>query len=314
MRAAPVAATHDFTRCTPQLYHLPPPYEQFETVEDAVSLRPARVAPGSVLAVGSADCVPHWDALRNWLPALRSRFPAMPVIVRLPAGGDPALAQCAFRAGELRVRAVLLTGEPVAETLRVALTHPTNLAGDVAEWLTIRQVIPPPQVVRLIADIFRCAPTCNRTGELWTRLRMSKRTLRGLFQRAGMPPPCEWLAVARALRAVLRLQAERTQSLLSIALDTGYSDHSALSRQILRLFDTRPLLVRHTVGWEWFLDRWMRKASPRADTAARHPYVCDGSGHSWPARTSCSGTAGFRLRPAGGNRKTQRVPAAHGRR
>jgi AraC-like DNA-binding protein len=49
--------------------------------------------------------------------------------------------------------------------------------------------------------------------------------------------------------------------LLTVAVEGGYSDHSSLSRQSLRLFGVRPGAIRPTLGWEWLLDRWLRRAS-----------------------------------------------------
>ena len=66
---------------------------------------------------------------------------------------------------------------------------------------------------------------------------------------------------AEALRAALRLQAHAGASLMVLAVECGYSDHSSLSRQCLRLFGVRPGAIRGTLGWEWLLDRWLRRAT-----------------------------------------------------
>jgi AraC-like DNA-binding protein len=60
--------------------------------------------------------------------------------------------------------------------------------------------------------------------------------------------------------AALRLQAARREPLLTVAVECGYSDHSSLSRQSLRLFGVRPGAIRDTLGWEWLMDRWMRRS------------------------------------------------------
>jgi AraC-like DNA-binding protein len=40
-------------------------------------------------------------------------------------------------------------------------------------------------------------------------------------------------------------------------MELGYSDHSALSHQLRRLFGMSASQVRGLLGWEWLLDRWL---------------------------------------------------------
>ena len=69
-------------------------------------------------------------------------------------------------------------------------------------------------------------------------------------------PDC---VMAHATRAALRMQAEPAAPLLALAVECGYSDHSSLSRQCLRLFGVRPGRIRGMLGWEWLMDRWLKR-------------------------------------------------------
>jgi AraC-like DNA-binding protein len=63
------------------------------------------------------------------------------------------------------------------------------------------------------------------------------------------------------------MQAEPSAPLLALAVECGYSDHSSLSRQCLRLFGTRPGRIRGMLGWEWLMDQWLRRTERRERTA-----------------------------------------------
>jgi len=116
--------------------------------------------------------------------------------------------------------------------------------------------------VQLIGVIVRLSPRFTEVGALLGDMGHAERTVRTWFRRAGVPGPGKWLAVAHAVRAALRLQAEDGAPLLTLAVECGYSDHSSLSRQSLRLFGVRPGAIRRTLGWEWLLDRWLRRVTP----------------------------------------------------
>jgi hypothetical protein len=55
----------------------------------------------------------------------------------------------------------------------------------------------------------------------------------------------------------------------------GYSDHSALSHQLRRLFGMRTEVIRRNLGWEWLLDAWLVRWSTcvAAPRGRGHPCV-----------------------------------------
>jgi len=245
----------------PTISRLAPPYEGFTAVPDLVALRSTDLADGTLVAVGLAAPRDEWPAITALVPRLRGRFPAAPVVLRVDRRASPEDLDWVRRAGTLQVRAVLFEGEPLRTRLERTLTDPTDLPEQVAQWLPVRLPELPPGVVLLIGDIFRLAPLHHELGELLARLGRAERTMRTWFLQAGVPGPGKWLGAAHAIRAALRLQADQRVPLLTVAVECGYSDHSSLSRQCLRLFGVRPGAIRPTLGWEWLLDRWLRRAA-----------------------------------------------------
>ena len=255
----------------PAVFQLAPPYDRFAAVPDTDALAwgapvsgepdagvpPPALADGAVLVVGLAS-PDDWDAAAALVPRLQARFPAAPVVVRVPGASAPA--ELGRRAAALHVRAVLGEDESPADRLRWRLTDDAGLEDEVAWWLTLRDPALPPAVVGLARDIVRLAPRYHEVAPLLAELGHAERTVRTWCGRAGMPGPGKWLAAAHAVRAALRLQTGRAP-LLALAVEAGYSDHSSLSRQYVRLFGVRPGAIRRTLGWEWLLDRWLRRAT-----------------------------------------------------
>jgi AraC-like DNA-binding protein len=244
----------------PAVFRLAPPYEGFTAVPDLVSLRSNDLPDGALLAVGLSAPRDEWPVITALVPRLRARYPAAPVVLRLERRASPDDLDWVRRAGALQVRAVLFEGEPLRARLQRTLTDATDLPEQVEQWLAVRLPALAPAMVQRIGEIFRLAPLHHELGDLLSRLGRAERTMRTWFLQAGVPGPGKWLGAAHAVRAALRLQADQKVPLLSVAVECGYSDHSSLSRQSLRLFGVRPGAIRPTLGWEWLLDRWLRRA------------------------------------------------------
>jgi AraC-like DNA-binding protein len=241
------------------LFRLTPPYTRYEELPDLDASEMADLPLGSVLVIDLAS--PNdWSAVEALAPRVRARFPAAPLALRIRNGVGVDPVEAAHRAAPFHIRAVLGDDAPPRETLQMVLTDPASLTHELEDWLAVRGVDPPPPLRNLILDIFRQAPSHPRLHGLLQSLGRPERTVRNWFQRAGLPGPGAWLAAAHAVYAALRLQRERQTSLLTIAVECGYSDHSSLSRQAVRLFGARPGEIRQTLGWEGLLDRWLGRA------------------------------------------------------
>jgi AraC-like DNA-binding protein len=245
----------------PAVFQLAPPYERFEAVADFHTLPPEDLPRAALIAVG-VSAPEAWGEVATLVPELRERYPAAPLVLLVGPRTGAGEFEWVRRAGSLRVRAVLFDGEPPRPTLRRILTDATGLPEDVEQWVTVRVPGLPPAVVRLVGEIVRLSPRFSEIGALLESLGHAERTVRTWFRRARVPGPGKWLAASHAVRASLRMQADESAPLLALAVECGYSDHSSLSRQCLRLFGVRPGAIRPTLGWEWLLDRWLRRVAP----------------------------------------------------
>jgi len=252
----------------PAVFQLAPPYDRFEVVPDVAALAPDELGDAAVLAVGLPPPHEPRAEVASLVHQLLARFPAAPVVLlAAQKEGDEAQARQGAEPdpdGEPQVRGVLFGDEPPAPRLRRLLTDPAALPEQIEAWLSIRVPGLPVAVTRLIRAIIEQSPRFSEVGPLLESMGHAERTTRTWFRHAGVPGPGKWLAAAHAVRTALRLQAEEGTPLLTVAVECGYSDHSSLSRQSLRLFGVRPGVIRRTLGWEWLLDRWLRRTGGQA--------------------------------------------------
>lgn len=250
---------------------LTPPYQRTERVPHLSGLKPERLFAGSLLALELTHPSASWEQLQKWIPSVRRSFTNAPVLLWIPGATTVGeMVHLARRVGKIGVRAVLTADEPIQLTLRPIMTNPVRLEADVVEWLSLRGVNISPDISYLIQQIFRLAPEHRTLSDVLAPLHIPASSAGAKFSKKLLPPPSIWLHAAHALHAALRLQRDPNVSVLRVALEYGYSDHSALSRQMVRNFGLRPSQIRGTLGWEWLLDRWVRRitASSRGRRAA----------------------------------------------
>ena len=238
---------------------LRPPYLSTELTPASAPRQPG--ARGSLLLLRPST---PGDPLPVALAAVRRRFPALPVILWVEPGA-PAALHLAGCAAHLQVRGVV--SELTQPALRRALTRPVGFAGSVVAWLGMQGMRLPPRAARLVEAILDLAPEHPHPGPLLRAAGAPGLAARRYLVKHALPAPREWFRLARALHAVLRLQAEPARPLLQLAAELGYADPASLSRQLRQLFGVRPGEVRHALGWEWLLERWC--ARRLASVAAR---------------------------------------------
>jgi AraC-like DNA-binding protein len=241
-----------------------PPYAGFGRAADVDSIRPSDLCPGAIFGVELGDEPHDPEMLKAGLLRTRQRFPAVPIVLRLPRDLDVDAAYLIQVTARLHVRGVVVEGDPIRETLRRFLTDPVDLAADVVEWLSLRRPALPPHFADLVRKIFLHARTRAAMQRFFTEIGESTRTARARCQKLAVPPPGKWLQAARAIHAALCLQRSQSTSLLAVATEFGYSDHSALSHQLVRMFGAGPSAIRRTLGWEWLLDSWLARWPVRA--------------------------------------------------
>lgn len=247
-----------------------PPYDraEYQAGWSAVELRPT--PPGLVLGVSVEEPLDDYHTLDRTIRELRERSPGTPVVLLLNLGSEESLfvAAHAMRRG---VRAVVPSGAPLRESLRRSLTGSTALGEDVVEWLALCGLRLSPLVASLVLQIVTLAPRHPSLTGLLDEVGVPETSARFRMNKKRLPPPSRWYQAARALYAALRIQAEPESCLLRLAHGLGYADHSALSQLVYRSFGVRPGVVRGTLGWEWLMDRWIRRH--RLAPALRLPAV-----------------------------------------
>jgi AraC-like DNA-binding protein len=243
----------------PAVLQFAPPYERFEPVSDIAALTPDDLPVAAVLAVALPPPHDTWREAAALVHELRARFPAAPVVVRAE-GRMEVDDEIRRRAADAGARAAIGEGDTLP-ALRRLLTDASALPEQLLGWLQLQVPSLRSDVREMIGVIVERSPRFGEVGPLLGSMGRAERTARTWFRRAGLPGPGKWLAVAHAVRAALRLQAEERAPLLTLAVECGYSDHSSLSRQSLRLFGARPGVIRRTLGWEWLMHRWLTRAA-----------------------------------------------------
>jgi AraC-like DNA-binding protein len=233
-----------------------PPYDDPRRVTPA-SLERTVLPPGAMLALAVSCPRRDWELLPTWLPRLRAAYPVLPVVLAVDRQRANEMLHLARRAGRLRVRAVVVRDSPCIDTLRDILTEPEELAADVTEWLGLCGLRLSPALAHLIQQMFAQAHHVDEVTELLRRMGESETSARFRLRKKRLPSPRRWFQAARALRIALRVQARPGTSLMEIAFELGYADHSAISQIVQRTFGLRPNKLRGTLGWEWLLDRWL---------------------------------------------------------
>jgi AraC-like DNA-binding protein len=246
-----------------------PPYEVGEHFTRFEPSQASAGMAGAVVGMRLERSGSDWSTLAGEIRQLRQRLPQTPVIllVNLPPSDSLLVTSIAAR---MHARAVLVDGEPLREGLRTALTRSEGLPEEVMEWLTFVGVRLSPSTLSLIRCIFTLADSHADLHSLLGEAGIPESTARFQLHKRLLPPPSRWFQLARALNVALRIQAQPDRSLLRIALEQGYSDHSALCHQLRRAFHIRPAALRRLLGWEWLLYRWLAAC---ATSFPRQSYV-----------------------------------------
>jgi AraC-like DNA-binding protein len=247
--------------------HLQPPYRSLPAPVPARWLHPAHLGLGSIVALPVPPLAADGRQLGPAVHRARVRFHRATVILWGSGAPERGIAELALRAGRLRVRALLLEGQPIAEALRPALTSREELGDDAGDWLHLRGLAPSPALGHIVRQVFLLAPRFSRIHPLLECIGEAESSVRARFRKKRLPPPHRWLQAARALYAAVEIQGRPGEPLLRIAGAGGFGDAAALSKQVHAAFGIRPSALRGTLGWEWLLDRWTQRAGLAAAAA-----------------------------------------------
>jgi hypothetical protein len=233
-----------------------PPYHEFQTFRLGLA---DRLPFGTVLAVKAETFLPRWLAVQAAVQWTRISHPWAPVVWLVQPSSPSAMALLVAHAAGMRVRAVLTDGEDPKPGLTRQLCQPADLAGDVLDWLRMRGLALPSQIVSYVSLIISRGPEYATLDQLLHSLQVPERKVQSQFARADAPPPRDWWQAASAIRAALRLQADRRLAVARLAVELGRGNASPLTHQMVRAFGLAPTDARRILGWEPLMDRWVRR-------------------------------------------------------
>lgn len=237
---------------------LSPPYASQTTARDREALAQLAARPGAFLLRHVPDAVTEQD-VADWRQTRRQCGNA-PLVLAVEARSIRVLVRL-FHSGHLQgVRAVLVPGQDYHCQLTAAYSR-SDWAEEVSGWLQEVGVDPGPRCLPYLRQIFARTghrrPTTDPPDPHW-----SERTVRHHFMQSGLPSPSRWVALVKALQSAVRLQCTQGATVGRVAVEQGFTDHSALCQQLRRHFGTTPTVVRSTVGWEWLVRRWLSSTAP----------------------------------------------------
>jgi AraC-like DNA-binding protein len=239
-----------------QLYLFRPPYRLLVPISVGKSLERLAGADGSALVwcMGS-DGDPDLPA------ALRNRPGGIPLLVVLPRAEEVVRPQDLFSlVDQCRPHSLLPFHEtPDPLDIRTLLAgKPPDLPASVVEYLGWRGLVLDTDLRRTIRRVLELSSEVQTVSGLARGLYMSRRALGRRFLKEGLPVPSHWLQFGRVLRVALDLQRAGS-TLMAVAYEHGYPDGFSLSNQMKRLTGLRPSETARHLGWEWIVERWIRR-------------------------------------------------------
>ena len=150
----------------------------------------------------------------------------------------------------------------VDDLAQVLRWPPSDLGADITEYLAWRGIRISRDTRHLVRRTVELSADLRSITALSRGMYLSRRALGRRFEAEGLPVPSHWLHFSRLLRVTLRLQNSE-ESVVTAGFRFGYSDGFSLSNQMHRLTGFRPSDARRYLGWEWFLEAWLRREADR---------------------------------------------------
>jgi AraC-like DNA-binding protein len=238
------------------IYFCLPPYSRLveHTSSNALAALPA----------GSIVMATHPTA--PLLLSISRSSPSAILLVGLRAGEVLSLTQLdAFRrAGVSGILALDVATPRVEDVLSAASVSSRSSSGELGTRLRLlgRPISAPFEAA--LEALIACDNSC--TVHDWARvLGESTRNLeRQCANEWVAPPPRNWVALVRAIRAVQSLQCRTEGSVESVLTGAGFRDPQSVRRLLVRVCGVSPVRVRSLLGWYFVVERWCAYSWNRA--------------------------------------------------
>jgi AraC-like DNA-binding protein len=229
-----------------------PPYAGFRDVSKemlpelrtasllAVVLEPPIAVPDLTNVMSYAATRAHNSTVGGWIPQT--------------VGLDLHLAVAAAEAGAAFVTNGIDT--PDILHIRSQILDSNSVPRSVVRWVFDQGRVEDETLRNVLRRIVGATWDDSRLTEISASFDTSNRTLRRAFRKNGLPPPRAWAVLGRALRVVVHIQKHPDTPIAVVAFKHGYYDARSLARQLARLFNIAPSLLRNTLGIDWLLNRW----------------------------------------------------------
>jgi len=231
-----------------------PPYDGTAPAERT------RTTRGAVVVVdGFEATVEDLEVLETAIQTFR-RSISLPVVLRLENVSHARWVSLVCRAREVGFNSVVLGGAPLRESLRDALTVPSDLPRDWLRWLQVRRLASP-DIAECLFQVVSLTPKLDELGEAFPRLEVSPRTLAYRLRGQGLPKLERWFHASRIVYADVDSQRSGTADLHMVATQLVYSDLMSYSNVYYRLFGITPSRAWPLLGLEWRLHEWWRRSA-----------------------------------------------------
>jgi AraC-like DNA-binding protein len=235
-----------------------PPYREY------LSLAVEEEIPTSLKVLSGAALVWSMNAGHgpHHLDKAADRPGGLPLMVMLPPARQlRKLRGELFEMVEEARPSAVLPHHPRPHPEEMALllrSEPECLAGEVLDFLLWRGIWLDQETRRIIRRTVELSAELSTLSALSRGVYLSRRALGRRFKKRGLPVPSHWLQFCRLLRVTIRLQ-NSDDSLFRVASELGYPDGFTVSNQMERLVGVRPSAAREHLGWEWFVEGWIRR-------------------------------------------------------
>jgi AraC-like DNA-binding protein len=188
---------------------------------------------------------------------LRQRFPAVPMLVRIPRSAGSGTFRLAVDLCRFGCHPVLHDTGPLAPALRDSLTNQTELASRLCDWLQHTSIVTCPEVLAFIRAVTEAACERRSVEDAARVVRQEPRRVRARCARLGLPSPVRWRTLARLLHDLATIQRSPHLSCARHAYELGYGDQQAMCHIFRARLGCTPSEVKELLGWEWIVCRWL---------------------------------------------------------